>query len=216
MLDAYHNMIENQLRAGGIHLPQVFDAFAAVDRQMFVPEPYQGYAYADMPIPLADGQQMFPPLTDAKVLQATAPKKTDIALEIGTGTGFSAALMAQLARFVITLEINPQLADSAQVHLKRLGIHNARVICADGFATDLDQFDNPFDIIVFSGAVISLPDRFHEHLAENGRMLAFRKETALCQVELIEKTPSNTLKSQRLFETDVVPLIQPEQNRFIF
>ena len=216
MLDAYHNMIENQLRAGGIHLPQVFEAFDAVDRQLFVPEDYQVYAYADMPIPLADGQQMFPPLTDAKVLQATTPKKTDIVLEIGTGTGFSAALMAQLTRFVITLEINPQSADAAKARLKQQGIHNTRVICSDGFATDLGQFDTPFDIIVFSGAITSLPDRFHEHLAESGRILVFRKETALCQAELIEKTVEKTLKNQRLFDTDVPPLIQPEQNRFTF
>lgn len=216
MLDAYHNMIENQLRAGGIHLPLVFDAFDAVGRQAFVPEAYRGFAYADMPIPLPDGQQMFPPLTDARILQAVAPRKTDTVLEIGTGTGFSAALMAQLTRYVTTLEINPLLADTARHHLKQQAVHNAQVICADGFAMDLYQAGKSFNIIVFSGGINTLPDRFTDMLSDNGRMIVFRKTDSLTQAELIEKTTDNVLKTQRLFETDVPLLVQPAQHHFIF
>ena len=216
MLDAYHNMIENQLRAGGIHLPQIFEAFDAVDRQAFVPETYRNYAFADMPIPLVDGQQMLLPLTDAKILQAAIPKKTDTVLEIGTGSGFSAALMAQLTRYVTTLEINPSLAETARHHLQQQAVHNAQVICADAFATDLHQTGRKFDIIVFSGAISTLPDIFCDMLSDEGRMVVFRKQPALTQAELIEKTAGNVLKPQRLFETDMTPLIQPEQRGFIF
>ncbi len=216
MLDAYHNMIENQLRAGGIHLPLVFEAFDAVDRQIFVPEAYRNYAYAEIPVPFADGQQMLLPLTDAKILQAATPLKTDTVLEIGTGTGFSTALMAQLTRYVTTLEINPQSAQSAKTHLEQQRVHNAQVICADGFAVDFHQMGKTFDIILFSGAVTYLPDSFYEILSDTGRIVVFRKKPALTQVELIEKTAGKDLSTQILFETDVTPLIQPKQSSFIF
>ncbi len=216
MLDAYNNMIENQLRAGGIHLPPVFNAFAAVDRRAFVPAAYQDFAYADMPIPLADGQQMFPPLTDAKILQATTPKKTDTVLEIGTGTGFSAALMAQLTRYVTTVEINPLTADTARIRLKQQGVHNAQVICTDGFATDTYLAGKPFDIIVFSGAIRSLPGTFSNALSEGGRMLVFHKMPLLTQAELIEKKTDGRLETHSLFETDIIPLVQQEKDGFVF
>lgn len=217
MLDAYHNMIENQLRAGGIHAPEVFNAFDAINRPAFVPESYRNYAYADIQIPLENGQQMFFPRTEAAILQAVSPKQTDIVLEIGTGTGYSAALMAQLTRYITTLEIMPEMAKLAQQTLKQQNIHNAHVICTDAFSWDISQISKQPDIIIFSGATPSIPAPFYEILAIHGKMVVFHQlSSVLVQVQLIQKTAEHTWQTQTLFETNVIPLVYPNQSRFIF
>ncbi len=216
MRDAYHNMIENQLRAGGITLPGIFEAFDQVDRQSFVPEGYLHFAYADMPIPLDGGQEMFSPLTEARILQATNPIKTDSMLEIGTGTGFSAALSAQLARYVTSLEIDPSKADSAAQHLAQENIRNTRIICADGFLYDLNQTGAKFDIIVLSGSVSSPPETLFSRLANGGRLFYFLSLPSVDFAELVTKDADGNIKTQRLFETKVTALVEPKEAKFTF
>lgn len=216
MLNAYQNMIENQLRAGGITLPSVFEAFDQVDRQSFVPQSYLRFAYADMPIPLEGAQEMFSPLTEARVLQAVNPTKNDSMLEIGTGSGFSAALSAQLARYVTTLEIDPSKANSALQRLEQENIRNAQVICADGFLYDLNQTTAKFDIIVLSGSVSSPPEIFFDRLADGGRLLYFQSLPSMDIAELVLKDIDGNIKTRRLFETKVSALVEPKEEKFTF
>ena len=103
------NMIENQLRAGGVHVKAVIDAVSAIRREEFVPSEYRQYAYADMEIPLSYAQNMLTPLSEALVLQGTGLRKNDTVLEIGTGSGYMAALLAHHSRHVTTVEIEEGL-----------------------------------------------------------------------------------------------------------
>lgn len=217
MLDAYHNMIENQLRAGGIHQPFVFEAFHAVDRAAFVPEGFSDFAYADMRIPIGYGQQMALPQTDALVLQAASPQKHETVLEIGSGTGFTAALLASCARFVTTVECRPELAEQAQNRLVEQDIRNIRAVCADGLTPN--QYlaeDLKFDLIVFSGSVEVVPDGIMNHLNEMGRMIVFHQLPFIDHVELMRKQPDGTFETTVLFETEIEPLVQLSSSGFVF
>ncbi|MBO4789572.1 MAG: protein-L-isoaspartate O-methyltransferase [Oxalobacter sp.] len=216
MLNAYQNMIENQLRAGGITLPSIFEAFDQVDRQSFVPQSYQRFAYADMPIPLEGAQEMFSPLTEARILQAINPTKNDNLLEIGTGSGFSAALSAHLARYVTSLEIDPSKAKSAMLRLEQENIRNTRVICYDGFLYNLNQTTEKFDIITFSGSVSSLPVTFLDRLADGGKLFYFKSQPSLDFAELVMKDTDGNIKTHRLFETKVTALVEPREEKFTF
>ncbi len=217
VLDAYHNMIENQLRAGGIFQPFVFDAFQTVDRSAFVPDSFRDFAFADMRIPIGHGQQMSFPQTDALVFQAAFPKKHETVLEIGTGTGFTAALLASCARFVTTVEIQPALASLAQDKLMAQDVRNLRAVCADGLVPE--QYlaaGQKFDLIVFSGAVKMVPERILDHLADQGRMVVFHQLPAIDQVELMRKRPDGTFETTVLFETAIEPLVQSPSSGFVF
>ena len=127
MRNARANMIENQIRAGGVYLQNVFDSLDAIRREDFVPPAYHEYAYAEMEIPLPYGQNMLTPLTEALVLQAVSVRKNDTVLEIGTGSGYMAALLAHGARHVTTIEIEPGLKEMAENNLSRYGVENVRV-----------------------------------------------------------------------------------------
>ncbi len=217
MLDAYQNMIENQLRAGSVHLPLVFEAFDAVDRSAYVPDGYRDFAFADMRIPIGYGQQMSLPQTDALLLQAAAPQKHETVLEIGTGTGFTTALLASCARFVTTVEIQPELAEKARTNLAGQDVRNIRAVCADGLTPEkyLSE-EQKFDLIVLSGSIDAVPDSILNRLAHQGRVIVFRQMPAIAQVELMQKQPDGTFETTGLFETEIEPLVQPKTTAFVF
>lgn len=206
MQEARINMIENQLRAGGVHAQEVFDAVSAVRREEFVPVPYRHYAFSDMEIPLPYAQNMFTPLCEALVLQAAAPCKNDTVLEIGTGSGYMAALLAHHSRHVTTVEIEEGLKQQAENNLNRYGIKNVHVIHDNGFSIDLYARDRLFDVIVFSGSVSSIPETFKDKLADNGKMIVFYGSHPCVQAIFLQKNSAMELKTGILFETSVKPL----------
>src|SRR5574343_1973186 len=146
---ARFNMIEQQIRPWDVLDPQVLDLLFVVKREDFVPAAYRNLAFADMEIPLGDGQTMLPPRVEARLLQELGLKKTDKVLEIGTGSGYMAALLAARAEHVVTVEVRPELAARAKENLERAGIANVSVEVGNG-AEGWSQC-RPYDAIIVSG-----------------------------------------------------------------
>ena len=129
---ARFNMIEQQIRPWEVLDPTVLDLLFVVKREDFVPEAYRALAFADMEIPIGQGQAMLAPKIEARLLQELGVRKTDKILEIGSGSGYMAALLAARGEHVVTVEINPELADGARRNLERAGVTNVAVETGDG------------------------------------------------------------------------------------
>ncbi len=217
MRTARANMIENQIRAGGIYLQNVFDALDAIRREDFVPPSFRTYAYADMEIPLPCGENMLTPLTEARILQAADIRRNNTVLEIGSGSGYMAALLSHNAQHVITLEIEPLLAETAENNLAHYGIDNVTVVCENGLFPERYVPEQSFDIIVLSGAVFATPLPFIRYLSQNGKILYFFAQGTRCQACLLQKNQANEPDIRLLFDTFARPLKkQPLYSGFRF
>jgi protein-L-isoaspartate(D-aspartate) O-methyltransferase len=131
---ARFNMIEQQIRPWNVLDTAILDTLSLVPREDFVPAEHRALAFADMEIPLAHGQSMLAPKVEARLLQDLQIQPTDSVLEIGTGSGYMAALLGHRAHQVVTLEIVPELADAAHAALRRAGVRNVEVRLADASA----------------------------------------------------------------------------------
>lgn len=175
---ARHNMIEQQIRPWNVYDTRVRDTLGAVCREEFVPLAYRSLAFMDMEISLGNtpeegirtGQCMLAPRIDARILNDLKVQKNERVLEIGTGSGYMAALLAHHAQEVISLEIIPELANTARANLERTGVHNASVRLGDGSSDGLPE--GPFDVIVLSGSVAEVPKHLLAHLRDGGRLAA--------------------------------------------
>ena len=161
---ARFNMIEQQIRPWEVLDPQVLNLLSVVHREDFVPLAHKALAFVDMEIPLgsAPGQVMLAPRVQARLLQELALKKTDKVLEVGTGSGFMAALMAHQADSVLSLELDASLAAQAQANLQKAGVKNVTVRTADG--SQGAPADAPFDAILLSGSVAQVPSALLQQL----------------------------------------------------
>lgn len=148
---------------------EIAGAFRIVDRAGFVPEGHRAAAYRDRPVGLPEEQTTSQPSLIARMLDATEPHKSDVALEVGTGYGFQTALLAQLVKHVVSIERRASLAAQARANLDRAGIDNVDVIVGDGWAGDPDAA--PYDIIVVSAAASDVPDALADQLRDGGRMV---------------------------------------------
>lgn len=200
---ARFNMIEQQLRPAGVLAADVLNTLARVQREKFVPDAYRHLAFAETSIPLGHGAQMFAPELEALALQALAVQADETVLEIGTGSGYMAALLAQQARHVCTYEIEPALAASARAALDHAGIRNVQVITGDGLAARAPQA--PFDVIMVSGAVTAVPQSLLDQLKPGGRLFAITGTRPAMHATLIERVGEN-FHHKALFETDVAYL----------
>jgi protein-L-isoaspartate(D-aspartate) O-methyltransferase len=162
-------MADSQLRARGIADERVLNAMARVPRHEFAPEAYRGAAYEDHPLPIADGQTISQPYIVAIMLEALALRPTDRVLEVGTGSGYVTALLAELAAQVISMERHAALADPSRELLVRMGYSNVRVIVGDG--TQGFRECGPYDAIIVSAAAPEIPPALPSQLAEGGRMI---------------------------------------------
>jgi protein-L-isoaspartate(D-aspartate) O-methyltransferase len=162
-------MVDSQLRARGISDLRVLEAMLRVPRHVFVPETYQSQAYEDHPLPISDGQTISQPYIVARMLESLELTPADKVLEIGTGSGYVTALLAELAAQVFSIERHLALADHARNLLAELGYANVRVLTADG---TLGLAANaPFDAILVSAAASDLPPALIAQLSESGRMI---------------------------------------------
>lgn len=201
---ARFNMIEQQIRPWEVLDPQVLDLLFVVKREDFVPAAYRNLAFADMEIPLGSGQVMLAPRVEAKLLQELGIKKTDKVLEIGTGSGYMAALLAARAEHVVSVESRPELADFARQNLKRAGIANVDVEVADGANGWAAR--GPYDAIVVSGSVPVLPDALLKQLRLGGRLAVIVGEAPVMEAQLTTCTADGIYNTINLFET-VVPAL---------
>ncbi|HPU79534.1 protein-L-isoaspartate O-methyltransferase [Accumulibacter sp.] len=214
MEQARFNMIEQQIRPWEVLDPEVLDILAMVRREVFVPEALKALAFADLELPIGNGQIMLPPKIEARVLQELGVRNTDIVLEVGSGSGYMAALLASKAEYVHTVEIDPVLAETARRNLRQAGVVNVSVEIGD--AARGWSGPSPYDVIVLSGSLPELPDAFLQQLKLGGRLMAFIGTAPVMQARLIIRSDDQAFNSINLFETVVPALITGKRQRFVF
>ena len=216
---ARFNMIEQQIRPWEVLDGQVLSLLSVVKREDFAPMAHKALAFVDMEIPLKDashpGQVMLAPRVEARFLQNAAVQSTDKVLEIGTGSGYMAALLAHQAASVISFELDPTLALQARANLQAAGVHNVEVRQADGCQGA--PAEGPFDVIMLSGSVPDVPQVLLNQLSIGGRLLAVVGEDPVMRARVITRTADQQWQTSEPWDT-VAPRLQgfPEHNRFSF
>ncbi|MEF8714192.1 MAG: protein-L-isoaspartate O-methyltransferase [Accumulibacter sp.] len=214
MEQARFNMIEQQIRPWEVLDPEVLGLLAAVKREVFVPETLTSLAFADLELPIGHGQTMLPPKIEARILQEVGLRNTDIVLEVGTGSGHMAALLASKAEYVHSVEIDPILAETARRNLRHAGVANVNVETGD--ASQGWSGHAPYDVIVISGSLPELPDVFLQQLKLGGRLAAFIGEAPVMEARLIIRTADQAFNTINLFETVIAPLTTRKRQSFVF
>ena len=197
-------MVEKQLRRRGIRDQAVLAAMMAIPRHEFLPELLRSRAYEDAPLPIGGGQTISQPYIVAAMTTALRLQPSDRVLEIGTGCGYHAAVLARLAGEVFSIERRSELASSASVRLALLGYVNAHVHCGDG-TLGLPELA-PFDAILVAAAAPAVPKPLLAQLGEGGRMILPVGDTEHQELQLIEKR-GDTFPTKMLEGCRFVPLV---------
>lgn len=212
---ARYNMVEQQIRPSNVLDQEVLDLLMTVKRETFVPPAYRALAFADVEIPLGHGATMLTPVIEAKILQAVHLRKSDSVLEIGTGSGHMAALLAVRSDHVCSVEIVPELAALARANLQREGVDNVTVEEGDGARGW--PAHAPYDVIVLSGSTPVLPDALLQQIKVGGRLFAVVGEAPVMQARLITCIAEGRYQTANLFETSIAQLRNAQQReRFVF
>ncbi len=220
---ARFNMIEQQIRPWNVLDASVLELLSVVKREDFVPKSHSGLAFADLEIPLmgtgeealAKGQCMLAPRLEARMLQDLAVQAHETVLEIGTGSGYMAALLGKMAQRVVSMEISPELAVRARDNLRNAGIQNVEVRQGDG--SKVTAADGSFDAIVLSGSVADAPASLLKLLKAGGRLAAIVGEEPVMRCTVVTKTGDDQYSTVQTWDT-VAPRLQnfPEPSRFTF
>lgn len=201
--DARERMVREQIAARHVRDARVLEALKRVPRHLFVPPEMQAYAYDDMPLPIGYGQTISQPYVVAFMTEALELKAQDRVLEVGTGSGYQAAVLAELAREVYSIEIVEGLAKVAKERLTRLGYSNVQVRVGDGYQGWAEAA--PFDAIIVTAAPDHVPPPLREQLREGGRLVlpVGRYDQDLVR---IRRTPRG-FKEERLIPVRFVPMV---------
>jgi protein-L-isoaspartate(D-aspartate) O-methyltransferase len=212
---ARFNMVEQQVRPWDVLDARILDLLFQVRREDFVPPAWRALAFADLEIPLGHGQSMLSPKMEARMVQEVALEPTDRVLEIGSGSGYVAALLGHLAAEVLSVEIIPEFVTAAAARLALAAAgRNVRVVQGDG-ARDWAA-GSPWNVILLSGSVPSDPLALLERLAPDGRLLAVVGDAPMMHACLWSRRETGFAK-EVLFETVIPPLSNaPEPIRFSF
>jgi protein-L-isoaspartate(D-aspartate) O-methyltransferase len=167
---ARHMMVESQLRTNRVVDPALIAALESVPREIFVPKQMAGGAYIDGVIPIGNRRSLMEPMVFGRMLQSAEIKATDVVLDIGCGSGYSAAVLSHLASTVVALESDSELAGRASAALASLKVDNVAVVT--GNLHDGDAAHGPYDVIILEGQVASVPAAILGQLAEGGRLMA--------------------------------------------
>ncbi|MEW5806593.1 MAG: protein-L-isoaspartate(D-aspartate) O-methyltransferase [Acidobacteriota bacterium] len=162
-------MVENQIRARGVKDPRVLSAMMKVKRHLFVPDAYLPFSYDDGPLPIGEGQTISQPYIVALMTELIEPKPDSRVLEIGTGSGYQAAILAEICKEVYTIEIIEKLGDQAEERLKKLGYDNILVKIGDGYQGWKEYA--PFDGIIVTAAPEHIPQPLVDQLKIGGRLV---------------------------------------------
>lgn len=199
-------MVRDQIEARGVRDPRVLAAMRRVPRERFVPRGERERAYEDQPLPIGHGQTISQPYMVAVMTELLRPEPGDRVLEIGTGSGYQAAVLAGLVGRVYTIEIVPELAAGAREVLSELGVENVEVFVGDGYRGLPDRA--PFDGIVLTAAPRQVPQALVDQLAVGGRLVApvgdFDQD-----LRVLERTAEG-VTSETLFPVRFVPLVHGE------
>jgi protein-L-isoaspartate(D-aspartate) O-methyltransferase len=205
------NMIEHQLRPWEVADAETLEALAAVPREAFVPAAWRNFACADFELPLGHGATMLTPKVEARALQAIGPMRREKVLEIGTGSGYFAALLAMRAEQVHSIEIVPELAQEARTHLQRQ--RAANVVVEDGDASRGWAVRAPYDAIVVSASLPAVPHEMLAQLKVGGRLFAIVGSGPAMTATLIVREAADAYRTTGLFETQTRPLRNAMQPR---
>jgi protein-L-isoaspartate(D-aspartate) O-methyltransferase len=198
---ARFNMIEQQIRPWNVLDTEILDLLHVVKREQFVPAAYQNLAFADVEIPLPGGEAMFAPKIEARVLQEINLKKHETVLEIGTGSGYMAALLAHKGAKVTTVEINPEVKELAVKNLAKAAVSNVTVELGNG-AQGWDK-GAPYDVIVISGALEVLPEAILQQVKVGGRIACITGQPPVMEFNIITRTGETAYNTVKVFETNV-------------
>lgn len=216
---ARFNMIEQQIRTWEVLDPVVLALLNQIPREHFVPAEYQGLAFADIEIPIgrdvASGQTMLSPKLEGRILQALSVDKAHHVLHIGTGSGYMAALLAGLAKQVISVDINAEISAKAAENLTQENIQNVTLMVADG-ANGLPN-QSPFDLIVYTASASIEPIKVRYQLANGGKLFVVLGTGPAMQATLIQRLSDTVFKQDVLFETYIPELVNgPKVSNFEF
>jgi protein-L-isoaspartate(D-aspartate) O-methyltransferase len=202
---ARFNMIEQQVRPWDVLDPQVLQTMQQVPREAFVPENYQSLAFADTNIPIGHEQVMMNPNVEGRLLQALAIQPDDSVLEVGTGSGYLTACLARLGRHVTSIDIFPDLVETAAAKLAAHDIGNITLDSGDALK-DLDP-GLRYDVIAVTGSLPVLAQEFHHNLEDGGRLFIITGQLPIMEARLITRINENNWSSECLFETCLPPLL---------
>jgi protein-L-isoaspartate(D-aspartate) O-methyltransferase len=214
------NMIAQQIRTWDVLDERILALLDVVHREDFVPAPYRGLAFVDTEVPLVvdgeeTGETMLPPKFEARILQEVAVQPHETVLEIGTGSGYMAALLAGCAASVTTVEIDPRLARFAEANLARAHIDGVRVALGNG-ANGWPQAGQ-VDVIIVSGSLPYLPKAMQQQLRVGGRIAAIVGDAPAMSVVISRRTSDEGFHTVKLFETVVKRLRDaPVVSHFVF
>lgn len=212
---ARNNMVEQQVRPWQVEDARVLALLAKIRREDFVPTAFKSLAFADFAIPLGHGQRMLEPRIQARLIQDAEVRGTDLVLEIGSGTGYMTALLAQQAAKVISYEINPDLADQARRCLISANIDNVEVRTADGASGA--PADGPFDVIVLGGSVQSVPQVLLRQLKIGGRLVGIVGSEPIMHAQTITRSGVESFRTIERWDDNAPALINfPTQSNFRF
>ncbi len=211
---ARFNMVEQQIRTWDVLDQDILDLLFAVRREDFVPSAYRMLAFADLEIPLGEGERMWTPKMEARALQELELERNDSALEIGTGSGYFTALLASCCSEVTSVERIPAFAADARAKLDRANIAHVRIEHGDGAR---GWGSHQYDAIVLTGSTPVLGEGWLKQLKPGGRLFAVVGDPPAMTARLIRWNAPGAMVSEDLFETVITPLHNAAQPpRFVF
>lgn len=203
-LEAKRMEMVNVIRARGVKDHRVLEAMEKIKRHLFVGDTLRDMAYADHPLPIGEGQTISQPHVVAMMTDALKLRSSDRVLEIGTGSGYQAAVLAEIVREVYTIEIRKSLADNAEKRLRELGYRNVRVKYADGYFGWPDY--SPFDAIIITASANHIPPPLIKQLKEGGRLIIPLGSTVYYQVLTLATKKKGELVIEQLTPVVFVPM----------
>lgn len=204
---ARFNMVEQQVRSWEVLDRRVLGVLATLHREDFVQPQYRKLAYADLMLPIGEGEFMMRPLVEGRVLQSLALTGEETVLEVGTGSGYLAACLGRLARRVVTVEVRPVLAEAARTRLARADLDDVVVIEED--ALRAWSPGETFDAVAVTGSARTVPDRFLAWVRPGGRLFAVRGDSPVMEAVLLRRDRGGW-SEESLFETDLPRLVGAE------
>ena len=206
---ARFNMVEQQVRTWEVLDARVLELLEKTHREDFVPVRYRKMAFADMSIPLDHDQSMMKPVVEGRLLQALELKPDETALEIGTGSGFITACLAQLAKHVVSVDVHEQFSNEVAAKLKDKDIHNVEL--ETGNAMTGWQPEQAQDVLVVTGSVPDVPDHFRGWVNPGGRIFVVCGDEPAMEAKLLTKLNATEWREESLFETDLARLEDAEK-----
>ena len=198
-------MVQKDIRGRGVKDPMVLEAMEKIPRHLFVDESFKEKAYADHPLPIGEGQTISQPYVVALMTEALRLRPEERVLEIGTGSGYQAAVLAEIVKEVYTIEIRKPLTESASKRLQELGYKNIQVKCADGYFGWEEVA--PFDAIIVTAASNLIPPPLLKQLKEGGRLIIPVGSTTFHQTLTLVTKEKGDLQVEQLGGVIFVPLI---------